>query len=80
MELIVAFLNDIEVSLTSLSLKRFNKYVIDTECLFKMAVTSLCLLTFSPSQATFYFLVYYYFYLRSTVYMLSKMVWNYNQH
>ena len=78
MELIVAFLNDTEVS--SGQLKRFNKSVTDTECLFKMAVTSLCLLTFCPFQATFYFLVYYYFNLRSTVYMLSKMVLNYNQH
>ena len=33
-----------------------------------------------PFQATIYFLIYYYFYLRSTVYMLSKMVWNYHQH
>ena len=37
------------------------------------------LLKIYPLQATFYFLVYYYFYLRSTVYMLSKMVWNYHQ-
>ena len=78
MELIVSFPDDIEVS--SSQLKRFNESVIDPECLLKIAATSFCLITFYPFQATLYFLVYYYFYLRSTVYMLSKMVWNYNQH
>ena len=78
MELIVSFPDDIEVS--SSQLKRFNESVIDPKCLLKIAATSFCLITFYPFQATLYFLVYYYFYLRSTVYMLSKMVWNYNQH
>ena len=55
----MAFLNDIEVS--SSQLKRFKESVIETECLFKMAVTSFCLLAFCPFQATFYFLVYYFF-------------------
>ena len=38
------------------------------------------LITIYPFQATLYFLIYCYFYLRNTVYMLSKIVWNYNQH
>ena len=74
----MSFPDDIEVS--SSQLKRFNESVIDPECLLKIAATSFCLITFYPFQATLYFLVYYYFYLRSTVYMLSKMVWNYTQH
>ena len=78
MELIVSFPDDIEVS--SSQLKRFNESVIDPECLLEIAATSFCLITFYPFQATLYFLVYYCFYLRITVYMLSKMVWNYNQH
>ena len=78
MELIVSFPDAIEVS--SSQLKKFNDSVIDSECLLKTAAASFCLITFYPSQATLYFLVYYYFYLRSTVYMLSQMVWNYNQH
>ena len=76
-ELIVSFSDDIEVS--SSQLKRFNESVIDPECLLEIAATSFCLITFYPFQATLYFLVYYYFYLRSTVYMLSKIVWNCNQ-
>ena len=72
MELIVSFPDDIEVS--SSQLKKFNESVIDLECLLKIAATSFCLITFYPFQATLYFLVYYYFYLRSTVYMLFKMV------
>ena len=78
MELTVSFPDDIEVS--SSQLKRFNESVVDPECLLKIAATSFCLITFYPFQATLYFPVHYYFYLRSTVYMLSKMVWNYNQH
>ena len=74
----VSFLDDIEVS--SSQLKRFDESVIDPECLLKIAATSFCLITFHLFQATLYFLVYYYFYLRSTIHMLSKMVWNYNQH
>ena len=76
--LIVSFPDDIEVS--SGQLKRFNESVIDPECLLKIAVTSFCLITFYLFQATLYFLVYYCFYLRSTVYMLSKLVWDYNQY
>ena len=76
--LIVSFPDDIEVS--SGQLKRFNKSVIDPECLLKIAVTYFCLITFYPFQGTLYFLVYYYFYFRSMVYMLSKMVWNNNQY
>ena len=76
MALIVSFPDDIEVSPGQL--KRFNESVIDPEYLLKIAAISVCLITFYPFQAT-YFLVYYYFYLRSTVYMFSKMVRNYNQ-
>ena len=57
-------------------LKRFNESVIDPECLLKIVATSFCLAIFYTFQATLYFLVYY---LRSMVYVLSKMVWNYNQ-
>ena len=78
MELIVSFSDDIEVSLSQLM--RFNESVIDLECLLKIAATSFCLITFYLFQATLYFLVYYCFYLRSTVYMLSKLVWDYNQY
>ena len=78
MELTVSFPDDIEVSLSQL--KRFNESVVDPECLLKIEATSFCLITFYPFQATLYFPVHYYFYLGSTVYMLSKMVWNYNQH
>ena len=76
-ELIVSFPDDIEVF--SDQPERFNESVIDPKCLLKIAATSFCLITFYPFQATLYFLVYYYFYLRSTVYMLPKIVWNYNQ-
>ena len=78
MALIVPFPDDIEVS--SGQLKRFNESVIDLECLLKIAATSFCLIKFYPFQATLYFLVYYYFYFRSAVYTLSKMVWNYNKY
>ena len=78
MELIAWFPDDIEVS--SHQLKRFNESLIDPKYLLKVEATSFVLITIFPFQATLYFLVYYYFYLRSTVYMLSKMVWNYNQH
>ena len=70
MELIVSFPDDIEVS--SSQWKRFNESLFDRECLLKIAVTSFCLITFYPFQATLHFLVHYYFYLRSTVYMLLK--------
>ena len=78
MELISSFPDDIEVS--SSQLKRFNESVVNPACLLKIAVTSFCLITFYPFQATLYFLMYYYFHLRSTVYMLSKMAWKYSQH
>ena len=79
-KLIVSFPDDIEVF--SDQLKRFNKSVIDPKCLlyWKLQWHPFVLITIYPFQATLYFLVYYYFYLRSTVYMLSKMVWNYKQH
>ena len=73
----MSFPGDIEVSLSQL--KRFNYSANDPECLLKTEATSFCLITFYPFRVTLYFLGYYYFYLRSTVYMLSKMVWNYNQ-
>ena len=60
-------------------IEEINESVSDPECLLKIAATSFCLITFCPFQATLYFLVYYYFSLRSTVYMLSKMAWNYSQ-
>ena len=63
--------NDIEVS--SGQLKRFNQCVIDPKCLLKIAATSFFLTAICPFQATLYFLVYYYFYLRSTDYMFSKL-------
>ena len=72
MELTVPFPDDIEVS--SSQLKRFNKSVFDPEYLLKIAATFFRLITFYPFQATLYFPVHYYFCLRSTVYMLSKMV------
>ena len=74
MKSIVSFLDDVGVSLSQI--KRFNGPVIDLECLLKIAVTTW----FYPFQVTLYILVYYYFYLRCTVYMLSKIIWNYNQH
>ena len=79
-ELIVSFPDDTEVF--SDQLKRFNESVIDSKCLlyWKLQRHPFVLITIYPFQATLYFLVYYYFYLRSTVYMLSKMVWNYKQH
>ena len=78
MKLIASFPNDIEVS--SAQLKRLDESVVDPKCLLKVSVTSFCfLIKIHHFQAT-YFLVYYYFYLRDTVYMLSKMDWNYHQH
>ena len=73
MELLASFPDDSEVS--SSLLKRFNNSVIDPKYLLKIAA-----ITIYPFQATLYFLVYYYFYLESTAYMVSKMVWSYNQH
>ena len=73
----MSFPDDIEVSWGQL--KRFNESVIDPECLWEISAISFCLITFYPFQAT-YFLVYYYFYLISTVYMFSKMVRNYDQY
>ena len=78
MKSIVSFLDDFGVSLNQV--KRFNGPVIDPECLLKIAVALKIILLFYPFQATLYVLVYYYFYLRCTVYMLSKIIWNYNQH
>ena len=74
----MSFPDDNEVS--SSQLKRFNESVIDPEFLMKIAATSFCLITFYLFQAKLYFFVCYYFYLRSTIYMFLKMVWNYNQH
>ena len=73
----MSFPDDIEVSLSQL--KRFNYSAIDPECLLKIEATSFCLIQFYPFRIKLHFLAYYYFYLRSTVYMLSKMVWNDNQ-
>ena len=78
MELIVSFSDDIEVSLDQL--KRFKESIIDPKCLFRIAATSFCFNNNLSFQGTLYFLVYNYIYLRSTVCMLSKMVWDYNQH
>ena len=78
MELIVSFPENIEVSLSQL--KRFNGSVIDLKGLLKVEWHPFVLITIYHFQATFYFLVYCYFCLRTMVYMLSKMVWNYNQH
>ena len=79
MELTVSFLDDIEVS--SGQLKRFNESVIDSKCLLKVERgVPFVLITIHPFPATLYFLVYSYFYLKSRVYMISKMVWNYSQH
>ena len=68
----MSFPNDILVS--SDQLKRFDESVVDPKCLLKIYAKIY------PIQATLYFLVYYSFYLRSTAYMLRKMVWNYHQH
>ena len=78
MKLIVSFPHYIEVSLGQL--KKYKEPVIDPKSLLKIEATSFCFDNNLSFQATLYFLVYNYFYLRSTVYMLSKMVWNYNQH
>ena len=61
----VSLPDDIEVS--SSQLKRFDESIIGPECLLKIAATSFFLITFYPFQATLYFLVYYYFYLRSKI-------------
>ena len=78
MKLILSFPHDIEVS--SGQLKRYKEPVIDPKSLLKIAATSFCFDNNLSFQAALYFLVYNYFYFRSTVYMLSKMVWSYNQH
>ena len=79
-KLIVSFPDDIK--LFSDQIKRFNESVIDPKCLlnWKLQRHPFVLIKIYTFQATLYLLVYYYFYLRSMVYMLSKMVWNYNQH
>ena len=77
-KLIASIPDDNEVS--SGQLKRFKEPVIDPKCLLKIAATSFCFDNNLSFQAILYFLVYNCFYLRFTVYMLSKMVWNYNQH
>ena len=79
-ELTASFPDNIKVF--SDQLKRFNESVIDPKCLlyWKLQQHPFVVITIYPFQATLYLLVYYYFYLRSMVYMLSKMVWNYNQH
>ena len=74
MELILSFPDDTEVS--SDQLKRFDESVVDPKCLLKIQGTSIFFIKIYPFKATLSFLVYYYFYFRSTVYMLSKMVWN----
>ena len=65
MALIVSFPDNIGVS--SGQLNRFNRSIIDPECLLKISATFFCLMTFYPFQATLYFLVYYYFCLRSGI-------------
>ena len=68
----MSFPDDIEIS--SGQRKRFIKSVIDSKCLLKVEATSFfVLITIYPFQAT-YFLAYFHFYFRNTVYMLSKMV------
>ena len=73
-KLIVSFPDDIEVF--SDQLKRFNESVIDPKCLlyWKLQRHPFVLITIYPFQATLYFLVYYYFYLRSAVYMLIIII------
>ena len=78
MKLIVSFPHDTEVF--SGQLKRCTEHVIDPKYLLKITATSFCFDNNLSFQGTLYFLVYNYFYLRSTVNMVSKMVWNYNQH
>ena len=74
-ELILSFPDYTEVP--SGQLKRFDVPVVDPKCLLKIEATSFCFdQNLSFSKATLYFLVYYYFCFRSTVYMLSKMVLN----
>ena len=65
MELLASFPDDSEVS--SSLLKRFNNSVIDPKYLSKIAA-----ITIYPFQATLYFLVYYYFYLKSTALWFPK--------
>ena len=74
---IVSFSDDIEIP--SGQLKRFSEPVIDPNFYWKLKWHPFVLITIYPFQATLYFLVYYYFYLKSTVYILSKIIWSYNQ-
>ena len=66
----MSFPDYIEVS--SGQLKRFNESVIDPQCLLKVEETSFCFgnnLSFSSNII-----------FSCTVYIASKMIWNYNQH
>ena len=75
MKLILSFPVDIEAC--SGQLKGYDESVVDRICLRKIKPTSFCFddnLSFSSN------ILYYYFYLRGRVYMLSKIVWNYDQH
>ena len=79
MELIVSFPDNIEVS--SGKQKRFkDECVTDPKCLLKVETTSFYFDNNLSFSINIIFFVYCYFYFISTVYMLSKMVWNYNKH
>ena len=78
MELIVSFPDDTEVS--SVQLKKFNESVIDPKCLLKVEATFFCFDNNLRFSSNIIFSCILLFILRSTAYMLSKMVWSYNQH
>ena len=59
------------ISISSGQLKRFNQSVIDPKCYWKLRWGPFFITIYS-FQAILYFLLCYYFYLRNTVYMLSK--------
>ena len=78
MDLIMSFPDDILVS--SDQLKRFDESVVDPKCLLRIYATSFCFGKNLSSSSNIIFSCILHFYLRSTVCMLCKMVWNYHQH
>ena len=59
--------------------KRFNESAIDQNCLLKVEGTFFCFDNKLFFSSRLHFLVYCDNYLKSTIYMLSKMVRNYSQ-
>ena len=69
-----------DIKRSSVQLKRFNESLTDPKCLLKVEMTSSCFDNNLSFSCNIIFSCMLLFYLRSTVYIFFKMIWNYKQH